>query len=65
MPQDMIGKRALVTGAARGLGLAIANRLASGGARGWRLDPNDMIAKMVEVVPASEGRFRNVHRQFV
>jgi NAD(P)-dependent dehydrogenase (short-subunit alcohol dehydrogenase family) len=33
MPQDMIGKRALVTGAARGIGLAIASRLASGGAR--------------------------------
>ena len=26
-----------------------------------RLDPKDMIAKMVEVIPASEGRFRNVY----
>jgi NAD(P)-dependent dehydrogenase (short-subunit alcohol dehydrogenase family) len=30
-----------------------------------RLDPNDMIAKMVLVIPVSEGRFRNVHPQFV
>jgi NAD(P)-dependent dehydrogenase (short-subunit alcohol dehydrogenase family) len=30
-----------------------------------RLDPNDMIAKMVEVIPASEGHFRNVHPQSV
>ena len=30
-----------------------------------RLDPNDMITKMVEVVPSSEGRFRNIHPQFV
>src|ERR1700722_5159769 len=30
-----------------------------------RLDPHDMIAKMVAVIPASEGRFRNVHPQFV
>jgi NAD(P)-dependent dehydrogenase (short-subunit alcohol dehydrogenase family) len=30
-----------------------------------RLDPNDMIAKMVEVIPASEGHFRNVHPKFV
>lgn len=30
-----------------------------------RLDPDDMIAKMVAVIPASEGRFRNVHPQFV
>jgi NAD(P)-dependent dehydrogenase (short-subunit alcohol dehydrogenase family) len=30
-----------------------------------RLDPNDMIAKMVEVIPADEGRFRNVHPQSV
>jgi short-subunit dehydrogenase len=26
-----------------------------------RLDPSDMIAKMVEVIPASRGKFRNVH----
>jgi NAD(P)-dependent dehydrogenase (short-subunit alcohol dehydrogenase family) len=25
-----------------------------------RLDPNDMIAKMIEVIPAREGLFRNV-----
>ncbi len=30
-----------------------------------RLDPNDIIAKMVDIVPASEGRFRNIHPQFV
>ena len=30
-----------------------------------RLDPNDMIAKMVEVIPSSEGHFRNVHPAFV
>ena len=30
-----------------------------------RLDPNDMITKMVEVVPAGEGKFRNIHPQFV
>ena len=30
-----------------------------------RLDPHDMIAKMVEVVPASEGKFRNIHPDFV
>jgi NAD(P)-dependent dehydrogenase (short-subunit alcohol dehydrogenase family) len=29
------------------------------------LDPDDMIGKMVEVVPASEGRFRNIHPQFI
>ena len=26
-----------------------------------RLDPSDMIAKMVEVIPASQGKFRNIH----
>jgi NAD(P)-dependent dehydrogenase (short-subunit alcohol dehydrogenase family) len=35
-----------------------------GGAEG-RLDPKEMIAKMVEVVPASEGNFRNVFPAFV
>ena len=30
-----------------------------------RLDPKDMIDKMVEVIPASTGRFRNVFPQFV
>ena len=35
-----------------------------GGPQG-RLDPNDMITKMIELVPASEGRFRNIHPQFV
>jgi NAD(P)-dependent dehydrogenase (short-subunit alcohol dehydrogenase family) len=30
-----------------------------------RLDPKDMIAKMIEVIPASTGHFRNVHPQFV
>jgi NAD(P)-dependent dehydrogenase (short-subunit alcohol dehydrogenase family) len=30
-----------------------------------RLDPADMIAKMVEVTPASEGKFRNVFPRFV
>jgi NAD(P)-dependent dehydrogenase (short-subunit alcohol dehydrogenase family) len=41
MPQDMIGKRALVTGAARGIGLAIASRLASGGARVAVIDQDE------------------------
>jgi NAD(P)-dependent dehydrogenase (short-subunit alcohol dehydrogenase family) len=35
-----------------------------GGASG-RLDPEDMIARIVEVVPASEGAFRNIHPKFV
>jgi NAD(P)-dependent dehydrogenase (short-subunit alcohol dehydrogenase family) len=35
-----------------------------GGAEG-RLDPEDMIAKMVEVIPARSGNFRNVHPPFV
>jgi NAD(P)-dependent dehydrogenase (short-subunit alcohol dehydrogenase family) len=35
-----------------------------GGAEG-RLDPKEMIAKMVEVVPAREGNFRNVFPGFV
>jgi NAD(P)-dependent dehydrogenase (short-subunit alcohol dehydrogenase family) len=35
-----------------------------GGAEG-RLDPEEMIAKMVEVVPASDGNFRNVFPAFV
>jgi NAD(P)-dependent dehydrogenase (short-subunit alcohol dehydrogenase family) len=35
-----------------------------GNGRG-RLDPEEMIARMVEVVPASEGRFRNVFPGFV
>jgi NAD(P)-dependent dehydrogenase (short-subunit alcohol dehydrogenase family) len=30
-----------------------------------RLNPSDMIAKMVEVIPSSEGTFRNIHPQFV
>jgi len=30
-----------------------------------RLDPNDMIARMVEVIPASRGKFRNLHPPFV
>jgi NAD(P)-dependent dehydrogenase (short-subunit alcohol dehydrogenase family) len=30
-----------------------------------RLDPNDMIAKMIEVIPAGEGLFRNVFPPFV
>jgi hypothetical protein len=30
-----------------------------------RLDPEDMIAKMVEVIPARSGNFRNVHPPFV
>jgi hypothetical protein len=35
------------------------------GSADCRLDPNDMIAKMVEVIPASDGHFRNVHPPFV
>ena len=30
-----------------------------------RLDPHEMIAKMAEVIPQSEGRFRNVFPPFV
>jgi NAD(P)-dependent dehydrogenase (short-subunit alcohol dehydrogenase family) len=30
-----------------------------------RLDPDDMIAKMIDVIPADEGRFRNIHPQFI
>ena len=30
-----------------------------------RLDPQEMIAKMVEVIPQSEGHFRNVFPAFV
>ena len=30
-----------------------------GGPEG-RLDPNDMIAKMIEVIPAREGKFLNI-----
>ena len=30
-----------------------------------RLDPGDMIAKMVEVIPASRGKFRNIHPEIV
>jgi NAD(P)-dependent dehydrogenase (short-subunit alcohol dehydrogenase family) len=30
-----------------------------------RLDPNDMIAKMVEVIPANRGKFRNIHPEVV
>ena len=35
-----------------------------GNGRG-RLDPKDMIAKMVEVIPARDGLFRNVFPSFV
>jgi NAD(P)-dependent dehydrogenase (short-subunit alcohol dehydrogenase family) len=30
-----------------------------------RLDPGDMVAKMVEVIPASHGKFRNIHPKIV
>ena len=30
-----------------------------------RLDPADMIARIVEVVPAAQGAFRNIHPAFV
>ncbi len=30
-----------------------------------RLDPSDMIAKMVDVIPGSSGKFRNLHPQVV
>ena len=30
-----------------------------------RLDPSDMIAKMVDVIPGSRGKFRNLHPQVV
>ena len=35
-----------------------------GNGRG-RLDPKDMIAKMIEVIPANDGLFRNVFPQSV
>ena len=35
MPDDLTDKRALVTGAAGRIGLAVALRLAAGGARTW------------------------------
>jgi NAD(P)-dependent dehydrogenase (short-subunit alcohol dehydrogenase family) len=35
------------------------------GAPSGRLDPADMIQRIVEVVPASEGAFRNIHPPFV
>jgi 2-keto-3-deoxy-galactonokinase len=30
-----------------------------------RLDPSGMVAKMVEVIPASHGKFRDLHPQVV
>ncbi len=30
-----------------------------------RLDPADMIARMIEVIPGRDGKFRNLHPQFV
>jgi hypothetical protein len=30
-----------------------------------RLDPNEMIEKMVEIIQVSEGKFRNIFPQFV
>jgi short-subunit dehydrogenase len=30
-----------------------------------RLDPSDMIAKMVEAIPARRGKFRNIHPKFI
>jgi len=30
-----------------------------------RRDPDEMIARMIEVIPASNGKFRNVHPRFV
>jgi NAD(P)-dependent dehydrogenase (short-subunit alcohol dehydrogenase family) len=35
-----------------------------GGSHG-RLDPVDMIARMVDIIPESEGRFRNIHPRFI
>jgi NAD(P)-dependent dehydrogenase (short-subunit alcohol dehydrogenase family) len=35
------------------------------GSPAGRLDPADMIARIVEVVPAAEGAFRNIHPAFV
>jgi NAD(P)-dependent dehydrogenase (short-subunit alcohol dehydrogenase family) len=48
-------KREMMRGMANGL---------IGDARG-RLDPSDIIAKMVEVIPASRGKFRNIHPPIV
>jgi NAD(P)-dependent dehydrogenase (short-subunit alcohol dehydrogenase family) len=48
-------KRDMMRGMANGL---------IGNERG-RLDPGDMIAKMVEVIPASRGKFRNIHPEIV
>lgn len=35
------------------------------GAEQGRLDPSDMIARMIEVIPAIHGKFRNIHPKFV
>jgi hypothetical protein len=38
--------------------------LNAGSAQG-RLDPNDMITRMIDVIPASGGLFRNIHPEFI
>jgi NAD(P)-dependent dehydrogenase (short-subunit alcohol dehydrogenase family) len=48
-------KREMMRGMADGL---------IGNERG-RLDPSDMIARMVEVIPEAHGKFRNIHPAFV
>jgi NAD(P)-dependent dehydrogenase (short-subunit alcohol dehydrogenase family) len=42
-------------------------RMADGliGSEQGRLDPSDMIAKMVDVIPAGQGTFRNIHPKIV
>ena len=30
-----------------------------------RLDPTDMVAKMIEVIPANDGKFRNIYPKVV
>ena len=47
----------------RDMMLGMADKLI-GNERG-RLDPSDMIARMVEVIPSSRGKFRNIHPKMV